>query len=68
MQNQCPKSAAPHNWQNCRMDTEALQPLPLAMTYVPVQTWGETYTPEQALCRGTIFPVLDLPFMRGGCC
>lgn len=67
MQNQCPKAATSHNWQSCRMDTGALLPLPLAMAYVPVQTWGETYTPEQALCRGTIFPVLDLPFTRGGC-
>ena len=42
--------------------------MPLAMAYVPVQTWGETYTPDRALCRGTLFPALDLPFERGGCC
>lgn len=54
--------------QSCQVDDSALIPLPLAMAYVPMQTWGETYSPEKALCRGTLFPVLDLPFMRGGCC
>ena len=54
--------------QGCRMDESPLLPLPLAMAYVPVQTWGETYLPEKALCRGTLFPVLDLPFLRGGNC
>ena len=29
--------------------------------YVPVQKFGETYSPEEGLERGTIFPVLDLP-------
>lgn len=36
--------------------------LPLAMAYVPMQDWGETYGACRALCRGTLFPVLDLPF------
>lgn len=39
-----------------------LQDLPLAMAYVPIQSWGDTYTPCRALCRGTLFPQLDLPF------
>lgn len=39
-----------------------LQELPLAMAYVPIQAWGDTYTPARALCRGTLFPQLDLPF------
>lgn len=65
---QSPRASAARSSQSCKMDTGALLPLPLAMAYVPVQTWGETYTPEKALCRGTIFPALDLPFMRGGCC
>lgn len=42
-----------------------LSELPLGMAYVPMQVWGTTYTPEQALCRGTLFPQLDLPW--GGC-
>ncbi len=67
-QNQSLRVGTPRSNQSCKMDTSALLPLSLAMAYVPMQTWGETYTPEKALCRGTIFPVLDLPFMRGGCC
>lgn len=39
-----------------------LQDLPLAMAYVPIQSWGDTYPPCKALCRGTLFPQLDLPF------
>lgn len=39
-----------------------LQDLPLAMAYVPIQSWGDTYPPSKALCRGTLFPQLDLPF------
>ncbi len=39
-----------------------LKELPLAMAYVPIQSWGDVYSPEKALCRGTLFPVLDLPF------
>ncbi|MBE6664555.1 MAG: spore coat associated protein CotJA [Ruminococcaceae bacterium] len=29
--------------------------------FVPIQTFGEIYTPEEGLERGTIFPELDLP-------
>ncbi len=41
--------------------------MPLASSYVPMQQWGETYSSNSALCRGTIFPCLDLPFLMGGC-
>lgn len=37
--------------------------LPVAMAYVSWQNWQNTYDPETALCRGTIFPCLDLPFL-----
>ena len=37
--------------------------LPTAMAYVSWQNWEEPYAPDTALCRGTIFPSLDLPFM-----
>ncbi|MBQ8515842.1 MAG: spore coat associated protein CotJA [Ruminococcus sp.] len=40
---------------------------PIGMAYVPVQQWGETYTAEEALCRGTIFQELDFPFSGGDC-
>lgn len=40
---------------------------PIAMAYVPWQRWGEVYEPEKALCRGTLFPALDLPFTGCSC-
>ena len=39
----------------------------VTMAYVPFQQWGHTYTSEQALCAGTLFPCLDLPFTMGCC-
>ena len=39
-----------------------LDQLPLAMAYVPMQMWGETYEGLKALDVGTIFPDLNLPF------
>lgn len=41
-----------------------------AMAYVPAQVWGDVYCPEEGLARGTIFAVLDKPFLgrREGCC
>ena len=38
-----------------------------AMAYVPFQQSGEVYPHEKALCQGTLFPCLDLPFLRGCC-
>ncbi len=35
---------------------------PLAMAYVPMQQWGETYNLEKGFQKGTIFPELDFPF------
>lgn len=46
-------------------DSEPLGQLPLAMAYVPMQQWKETYSEDVALSRGTIFPELDLPFTEG---
>ncbi len=43
--------------------------MPLAMAYVPGQSWGETYSYDRALTKGTVFPALDLPFKcERGCC
>lgn len=39
----------------------------VAMTYTPWQRWGEVYSAEKGLERGTIFPVLDLPFAGRRC-
>ncbi len=45
------------------------QPFPdefsVAMAYVPVQTDTTVYDEMKALCQGTLFVVLDKPFMRG---
>ena len=46
---------------------------PLAMVYSPYQHFRDTYTPDVALGRGTLFAELDLPFegsnnrRNGGC-
>ena len=34
----------------------------LAAASVPVQTWGELYSGDEALSAGTIFRELDMPF------
>ncbi len=40
-------------------------PVP-AMAYVPYQQWSNTlHSPERALDAGTLFPVLDKPFLAG---
>lgn len=42
---------------------------PPAMAYVPWQQFDKIYEPPKALCQGTMFPELDLPFSgkRGNC-
>ena len=40
--------------------------MPLAVPFVQLQSWGEVFEPETALCKGTIFPALDLPFCGSG--
>jgi len=44
---------------------DCLSDLPLAMAYVPMQGWEETYEPAEALMNGTVFPCLNLPFLGG---
>ncbi len=40
-------------------------PAPLAAAYVPMQTSADPrYESDRALSRGTLFPGLDLPFMK----
>ena len=54
-----------------RMYSEWMEPVPhhhkeerqvLASASVPVQKWRDLMDPEEALCKGTIFRELDLPF------
>ncbi len=37
--------------------------MPVGMFYVPMQSWGDLYDPDAALCRGTLFQDLDKPFI-----
>lgn len=47
---------------------DSLDGMPLAMAYVPWQTWQRIYDAEKGFCRGTIFEELDKPFHgMGGC-
>ena len=59
----------------CERGNYGLTDYPLAMVYAPVQQWRKLYDNDTALCRGTLFKELDLPFlasdgsrMGGGCC
>lgn len=38
----------------------------LAMVYAKLQPFEGTYSPEEALARGTLFSALDMPFTAGG--
>lgn len=38
-------------------------PIPLAIAYVPMQTWEGLYEYDVALMRGTLFSALDKPFI-----
>ena len=51
-----------------RSACDAVDVCPLAMAYVPMQRWCDTYEPAVGWDRGTIFPELDLPFLGGGGC
>ena len=48
-----------------KCDLSLVDGLPLGMMYAPMQVFRKLYDPQQALCRGTLFCELDLPF-RGG--
>ena len=54
---------------DCSMNhsMERIDQYPVAMAYVPWQKYGETFDLEKGFHTGTIFPELDLPFMRAGC-
>lgn len=53
----------------CTHKDDVLDGMPIAMAYVPWQTWQCPYEAEKALQHGTIFEELDKPFrgMRGNC-
>ena len=49
--------------RNCECDLSASSQLPVTMGYVPLQKWCNTYDTQTALCRGSLFPELDKPFL-----
>jgi hypothetical protein len=59
--------------RNERKSKELKQMQELAIAHVPMQEYRQTYTPQKALTRGTLFAELDFPFepekgmMKGGC-
>lgn len=50
------------------MPTPTLPENPVvAMAYIPYQECNDVYPCDKALCVGTVFPVLDKPFLAGCC-
>ncbi len=64
-------SAPSYVCENTKIPVEqvdALEGLPIAMAYVPWQSWKKIICPEKALHIGTIFEELNKPFLgMGGC-
>ncbi|MBQ3519594.1 MAG: spore coat associated protein CotJA [Clostridia bacterium] len=64
-------SSARKDRNDCIDSFSMLSALPedaaVTMAYVPFQLDNKVYEAETALCRGTLFPVLDKPFLRAGC-
>ena len=46
-----------------KVDFGCLNTFPLAMAYVPKQSWEDVYSADVGLSRGTLFPELDKPFL-----
>lgn len=58
-----------HNYRqtpSCLMPRESWDNKPLAMAYVPWQSWRDICAAEKALHVGTIFQELNLPFVGKG--
>ena len=49
-------------------DTQQITAYTLAMVYAPVQQFRDLYDPGTALCYGTVFKRLNLPFEPGKRC
>lgn len=48
---------------SCGMNSDySIDSFPIAMAYVPWQTWQNIYEPSEALKAGTLFADLDLRF------
>lgn len=53
---------------NCKVMPKLPSDIVVAMAYVPFQTELVTYTSNEALSKGTLFPELDKKFYGGKCC
>ncbi len=57
-------NGSPSGSMNCPQPVGKFPPeTPLAMAYVPFQSWEKPYDSDAGLERGTIFPSLDKPFI-----
>lgn len=54
-------------WEDDTLMTAFPHKVSVVMAYVPFQLDGEVYSCEKGLMQGTMFPVLDKPFMMGCC-
>ncbi len=57
---------APRTDDTCIAKRDAYGNKPLAMAYVPWQTWRDLYDTEKGFHCGTIFQELNLPFLGKG--
>ena len=46
---------------------EEFHKIPLAMAYVPLQSWKHLYEPCEAIYKGTLFKELNLDFLGRRC-
>ena len=62
------RSARPAFTQNsCPITSgDGVDGMPLAMAYVPNQSFVNLYSPSDALANGTLFGDLNLPYCAGG--
>ncbi len=58
----CPMPVPPNDGCKPGSGCAAVMGQPLAMAYVAMQTFEHLYTPDAALCAGTLFADLDKPF------
>ena len=66
--NYSPPGDGMHRQRCACKGTSALPENPVvAMAYVPYQECNDVYSCDKALSAGTIFPVLDKPFLAGCC-
>ena len=56
-----PKQHMEHMHSN-DINNDCIDRMPLAMAYVPMQTFDQTYETMCALQNGTLFPELNKPF------